>query len=159
MKSNIIDTINKAKKEYESNNKQLYSRKVRELAYEYMSKNNVDTLNIKNGKHTISFHKGNPDTPNSITVIIDNKFYSGNLMDAKLCELDHIGVEFTEARKKMERNSKIKDNVKASSRVVKVDLTRKVINTPISAASEGKSLLQSLMQLVGHTMSKAMQSR
>lgn len=88
MKSNIIDTINKAKKEYESTNKQLYSQKIRELAYEYMSKNNADTLNIKNGKHTISFHKGNPDTPNSITVIIDNKFYSCNLMDAILAALN-----------------------------------------------------------------------
>lgn len=53
MKSNIIDTINKAKKEYESNNKQLYSRKVRELAYEYMSKNNVDTLNIKRAENIL----------------------------------------------------------------------------------------------------------
>ena len=88
MKSNIIDTINKAKKEYESTNKQLYSQKIRELAYEYMSKNNADTLNIKQGKHTISFHKGNPDTPNSITVIIDNKFYSCNLMDAILVALN-----------------------------------------------------------------------
>lgn len=167
MKNNLADKINAAKKECELNDKASYSKKIRTLAHEYMTENNVDTLETTVRKHNISFHKGNSDTPESITMTVDGKNYSGSNMDDKsesniddkICALDHIGPEYKKERDKAQRNSRIRDNAKAMGRIVKVDLTRKIINELAKMTAEGNSLLTSLPRLAGRTISKAMQSR
>lgn len=155
---NLTEAINKAKKECEYNNKVSYSKKVRELANEYMSKNNLDTLNTSVGKHKVIFHKGISGTHESITMTVDGKNYSSsNNIDDIICALDHIGPEYEKARNKMQKMDKIKDNAKATSRVAKVDITRKILNEPFKSAAEGNSLLVNLMRLIGQTLRKSVE--
>ena len=57
----------------------------------------------------------------------------------------------------MQKMDKIKDNAKATSRVAKVDITRKILNEPFKSAAEGNSLLVNLMRLIGQTLRKSVE--
>lgn len=106
---------------------------------------------------SVRFHKGESDTPESVYITVNGKSYAGTEMDAIICKLDRIGPEYKNDKKKDERNNSIKTKGRQITRVVQVDLARKALNEPLKSASEGTSLLTSLLRLLGRTIKQSVQ--
>lgn len=156
---NLTEAINKAKKECDNNDKILHTKKVRSLAHEYLSLNNYDaTPEIKMNNHmSVRFHKGKSDTPEAVYMTVNGKSFEGADMDAMICKIDRIGPEFKSARINDERNSNLKAKGRQIARIAQVDLARKALNEPLKSASEGTSLLTSLLRLLGRTIKQSVQ--
>lgn len=106
---------------------------------------------------SVRFHKGESDTPEAVYMTVNGKSFEGADMDAMICKINRIGPEFKSARMNDERNSNLKAKGRQIARIAQVDLARKALNEPLKIASEGTSLLTSLLRLLGRTIKQSVQ--